>query len=74
MRVVVVLVVGGGNGEGHRNSAVSLYLFEIPHFPLVEEPKVVKNYVGDFCSALPKLCILFVLKIRYVQIYTIFVS
>ena len=48
------------NGEGHRDSAVSLYFLEITHFILVEEQKVSKNNVKDIYSASPKLCIFFV--------------
>ena len=33
------------NEEGSRDSAVSLYFLEIPHFTLLEEPKVFKNNV-----------------------------
>ena len=62
------------NEEGHRDSAVSLYFLEIPHFTLVEEPKVFKNNVRDIYSASPKLCIFFVLKLSYVQLYTLFLS
>ena len=62
------------NGEGHRDSAVSLYFLEIPHFTLVEEPKVFKNNVWNIYSASPKLCIFFVLKLSYVQLYTLFLS
>ena len=62
------------NGEGHRDSAVSLYDLEIPHFTLVEEPKVFKNNVWNIYSASPKLCIFFVLKLSYVQLYTLFLS
>ena len=62
------------NEEGHRDSAVSLYFLEIPHFTLVEEQKVFKNNVRDIYSASPKLCIFVVLKLRYVQLYTMFRS
>jgi hypothetical protein len=34
-----------GDGECACDNAVSLYLHEIPHFALVEEPKVFKNNV-----------------------------
>ena len=60
------------NEEGHCDSAVSLYFLEIPHFTLVEEQKVLKNNVRDIYSASPKLCIFFLLKLSYVQLYTIF--
>lgn len=60
------------NEEGHRDSAVSLYFLEIPHFTLVEEQKVFKNNVRDIYSASPKLCIFVVLKLSYVQLYTLF--
>ena len=62
------------NEEGHRDNAVSLYFLEIPHFTLVEEQKVFKNNVGNIYSASPKLCIFFVLKVIYVQLYTLFLS
>ena len=62
------------NEEGHRDNAVSLYFLEIPHFTLVEEQKVFKNNVRDIYSASPKLCIFFVLKLIYVQVYTLFLS
>ena len=62
------------NEEGHRDSAVSLYFLEIPHFTLVEEQKVFKNNVRDIYSASPKLCIFVVLKLSYVQLYTLFLS
>ena len=62
------------NGEGHRDSAVSLYFLEITHFILVEEQNVFKNNVRDIYSASPKLCIFFVLKLSYVQLYTLFLS
>ena len=55
-----------------RDSAVSLYFLEIPHFTLVEEQKVFKNNVRDIYSASPKLCIFVVLKLSYVQLYTMF--
>ena len=58
------------NKEGHRDSAVSLYFLEIPHFTLVEKQKVFKNNVRDIYSASPKLCIFVVLKLSYVQLYT----
>ena len=60
------------NGEGHHDSAVSLYFLEIPHFTLVEEQKVFKNNVRDIYSASPKLCILFVLKLSCVPVCTMF--
>ena len=62
------------NEEGHRDSAVSLYYLEITHFTLVGEAKVFKNNVRDIYSASPKLCIFFVLKVIYVQLYTLFLS
>jgi hypothetical protein len=52
------------------DNAVSLYYLEIPHFTLVEEAKVFKNNVRDICSASPKLCIFFVLKISCAPICT----
>ena len=60
------------NEEGYHDSAVSLYFLEIPHFTLVEEQKVFKNNVRDIYSASPKLCIFVVLKLSYVQLYTMF--
>ena len=60
------------NGEGHRDSAVSLYLLEITHFILVEEQNVFKNNVRDIYSAPPTLCILFVIKLSCVPVYTMF--
>ena len=60
------------DNERLRNSAVSLYFLEIPHFTLVEEQKVFKNNVRDIYSASPKLCIFVVLKLSYVQLYTMF--
>ena len=60
------------NGAGHRDSAVSLYFLEIPHFTLVEEPKVFKNNVWNIYSASPKLCIFFVLKLSCVPVCTMF--
>ena len=60
------------NGEGHRDSAVSLYFLEIPHFILVEEQNVFKNNVRDIYSASPKLCIFFVVKISCVPVCTMF--
>ena len=62
------------NGENLCNSAVSLYFLEIPRFTLVEDPEVFKNNVGNIYSASPKLCIFFVLKVIYVQLYTLFLS
>ena len=56
------------------DNAMSLYYLEIPHFTLVEEPNVFKNKVRDIYSASPKLCIFFVLKLSYVQLYTLFLS
>ena len=60
------------NGEGHRDSAVSWYLLEITHFILVEEQNVFKNNVRDIYSASPTLCILFVIKLSCVPVYTMF--
>ena len=60
--------------ECFNDNAVSLYYLEIPHFTLVGEPKVFKNNVRNIYSASPKLCIFFVLKLSYVQLYTLFVS
>ena len=62
------------NEEGLRYSAVSLYFLEITYFILVEEAKVFKNNVRDIYTASPKLCIFFVLKLSYVQIYSLFLS
>ena len=58
--------------EGHRDNAVSLYYLEIPNFSLLEDQKVFKNNVRDIYSASPKLCIFVVLKLSYVQLYTMF--
>ena len=58
------------NGEGHRDSAVSLYFLEIPHFILVEEPKVFKNNVRNIYSASPTLYISLMLKISHVPVCT----
>ena len=55
-----------------RDSAVSLYFLEIPHFTLVEEQKVFKNNVKAIYSAWSKLCEFIVLKLSYVQLYTMF--
>ena len=60
------------NEEGHRDSAVSLYFLEIPHFTLVEEQKVFKNNVRDIYSASPKLYIFFVLKLSCTPVCTMF--
>ena len=60
--------------ERLRNSAVSLYFLEIPHFTLVEEPKVFKNNVRDIYSASLKLCIFFLLKLSCVPLCTLFLS
>ena len=62
------------NGEGHRDSAVSLYFLEITHFILVEEQNVFKNNVRDIYSASPTLCILFVIKLSCVSVCTMFLS
>ena len=62
------------NEEGHRDSAVSLYFLEIPHFTLVEEQKVFKNNVRDIYSASPKLYISVVLKLSCVPLCTLFLS
>ena len=56
-----------------RHSAVLLYYLEIPHFTLVGEPKVFKNNVRNIYSASPKLCVFFVLKLRYIPVCTMFV-
>ena len=56
------------------DNALSLYYLEIPHFTLVEEQKVLENNVRNIYSASPKLCIFFVLKLRCVQLYTLFLS
>ena len=60
------------NGEGHRDSAVSLYFLETAHFILVEEQNVFKNNVRDIYSASPKVCIFFVVKISCVPVCTMF--
>ena len=60
------------NGEGHRDSAVSLYFLEITHFILVEEQNVFKNNVRDIYSASPKLCMCIISKISYLQSYAAF--
>ena len=60
------------NGEGYRDSAVSLYFLEITHFILVEEQNVFKNNVRDIYSASPKLCIFVVVKISCVPVCTMF--
>ena len=60
------------NKEGHRDSAVSLFHLEIPHFTLVEEQKVFENNVRDIYSASSKLFIFVALKLSYVQLYTMF--
>jgi hypothetical protein len=60
------------NGEGHHDSAVSLYFLEITYFILVEEQNVFKNNVRDIYSASPKLCIFFVVKISCVSVCTMF--
>ena len=62
------------NEEGLRDNAVSLYYLEIPDFSLLEDQKVFKNNVRNIYSASPKLCIFFVLKVIYVQLYTLFLS
>ena len=54
------------------DNAVSLYYFEIPHFTLVEEQKVLKNNVKNIYSASPKLCIFFVLKLSCTPVCTMF--
>ena len=58
------------NGEGPRDSAVSLYFRETAHFILVEEQNVFKNNVRDIYSASSKLCIFFVLKLSFVPVCT----
>ena len=58
--------------ERLRNSAVSLYFLEIPHFTLVEEPKVLKNNVWNIFSASPRLCTFLVSKMSCIPIYTMF--
>ena len=60
--------------KGHRDNAVSLYYLEIPNFSLLEEQKVFKNNVRDIYSASPTLCILFVIKLSCVPVYTMFLS
>ena len=62
------------NEEGHRDSAVSLYFLEIPHFILVEEQNVFKNNVRDIYSASLELCIFFLLKLSCVPLCTLFLS
>ena len=47
---------------------------EIPHFTLVEEPKVFKNNVRDIYSASLKLCIFFLFKTKLrTTLYIVFV-
>jgi hypothetical protein len=60
------------NQEGLRDSAVSLYFLGIPHFILVEEPKMFQNNVKNFYSASLKMCIFVVLKISYATLCTMF--
>ena len=62
------------NEEGLRDSAVSLYFLEIPHFILVEEQNVFKNNIRDIYSASPKLCIFVVLKLSCVPVCTMFLT
>ena len=57
-----------------RDNAVSLYYLQIPHFTLVEEPKVFKNNVRYIYSASPKLCIFFVLNLSFIPVCTMFLS
>ena len=60
------------DGECLNDNAVSLYYLEIPNFTLVEEQEVFENNVKNIYSASPKLGIFFVLKLSYVQLYTLF--
>ena len=60
------------NKKWSRDSAVCLLVLEIPHFTLVEEPKVFKNNLWNIHPASQKLCIFPVLKIIYISIYTMF--
>ena len=53
-----------------RDNAVSLYFLEIPHFNHLEELKMFKNNVRNIYFASELLCILFVLKVRCGQFYT----
>ena len=54
------------------DNAVSLYYLKILNFTLVGEAKVFKNNVRDIYSASPTLCILFVIKLSCVPVYTMF--
>ena len=62
------------NTEGLRDSAVSLYFLEIPHFTLVEGPKVFKDKVWNIYSASQKLYTFFVCKISYAVNYKAFLE
>ena len=62
------------DGGWIQDSAVSLYSLEIPKFTLVGEAKVFKNNVRSIYSALPTLCILFVLKVSCVPGFTMFLT
>ena len=56
------------------DNAVSLYYLEIRNFSLVEDQKVYKNNVKDIYSALATLCILFVIKLSCIPVYTMFLT
>ena len=56
----------------HHDNAVSLYYLEIRNFSFVEDQKVYKNNVKDIYSALATLCILFVIKLSCIPVYTMF--
>jgi hypothetical protein len=62
------------NGECLGSSAVSLYYLEKAHFTLVEEPKVFKINVWKIYSAQRWRWMFVVFKIRYIQIYTMFLE
>ena len=62
------------DGEGSRDNAVPLYFLEIPHFTLLEEPKVFKNNVSNVYFASRKLCTFFIIKLSYIPINTMFLS
>jgi hypothetical protein len=62
------------NGEGHRDSAVSLYFLEITYFILVEVQNVFENNVRDIYFASPKLCIFFVVQISCILLCTMFLT
>jgi hypothetical protein len=72
-----ILLGGESIGSLHdwkclHDNAVSQCFLEIPHFTLVEKLKVFKNNVWNIYSAFRTLCIFFVLKTSYAQIYMMF--